>query len=156
MTARQLPPPPVKECADPDCGATFSRDRGQSEHSWRRTRYCAPCATSRSRGNRLDAHRATRRDSGPAAPSFDHPDVARDWRTRAVCRGVDPELFYALSNDWRGRLDEGQAKKAKAVCARCPVRQPCLEAAAAERDMFAIRGGLTPAERQRLALGRSA
>ncbi|HEY0934470.1 MAG TPA: WhiB family transcriptional regulator [Trebonia sp.] len=41
----------------------------------------------------------------------------------AACRGSDPELFFPISATGRG-LEETNA--AKAVCRRCPVRQPCL------------------------------
>ena len=56
----------------------------------------------------------------------------------AECRGLDPELFYA----------EGGAAvaKAKAVCARCPLRMKCLEWAIA-REEFGVWGGTTARER---------
>ena len=41
------------------------------------------------------------------------------WRQRAACRGVDPDIFYPVSDD--------DAEEAKAVCASCTVRQSCLE-----------------------------
>ena len=41
------------------------------------------------------------------------------WRKRAACRGIDPEVFYPVSDE--------DAEEAKAICAMCPVRQACLE-----------------------------
>ncbi|MEW1762397.1 WhiB family transcriptional regulator, partial [Streptomyces cyaneofuscatus] len=76
----------------------------------------------------------------------------------AACRGTDPELFFPegpLSN----ALIE-QAERARSVCAPCPVRKPCLDAAQlAERAEGAssrsgIRGGLDGRERHALARGR--
>ena len=41
------------------------------------------------------------------------------WRQRAGCRGVDPDIFYPVSDE--------EAEDAKAICAGCPVQQACLE-----------------------------
>jgi len=70
-----------------------------------------------------------------------------DWRDLAVCREVDPELFFPEAE--RGAVFEAQVAAAKRVCAVCPVRAECL--------VFAVRalgdgiaGGLTPEERRGL------
>ena len=41
------------------------------------------------------------------------------WRQHAACRGLDPEIFYPVTDE--------DADEAKAVCAGCAVRQTCLE-----------------------------
>ncbi|MEV7182071.1 WhiB family transcriptional regulator, partial [Kitasatospora sp. NPDC093679] len=41
--------------------------------------------------------------------------------------------------------------RAKHICATCPVRAACLDAAIARRERHGIFGGLTTAERDRLA-----
>ena len=64
------------------------------------------------------------------------------WRQRAACRGVDPDIFYPVSDD-----DAGEAK---AVCARCPVREPCLEYALVNRERDGVWGGATERERRRI------
>ena len=46
------------------------------------------------------------------------PSVAT-WRKRAACQGIDPEVFYPVSDE--------DAEEAKVICAVCPVRQACLE-----------------------------
>jgi WhiB family transcriptional regulator, redox-sensing transcriptional regulator len=66
------------------------------------------------------------------------------WREFARCRGVDPEVFYPVSDD-----DEA-ADEAKAVCALCPVREPCLEFALSTREKNGVWGGLTERERRRV------
>jgi WhiB family redox-sensing transcriptional regulator len=66
------------------------------------------------------------------------------WRQFARCRGVDPEVFYPVSDE------EEAAEEAKAICALCPVRQPCLEFALATREKNGIWGGLTERERRRV------
>ena len=65
------------------------------------------------------------------------PDPAL-WRESAACRYLDPELFFPLSTTGRGAAEAGQAK---AVCARCPVRQACLDFALATGQEFGIWGG---------------
>jgi hypothetical protein len=69
-----------------------------------------------------------------------------DWRHRAACRGVDPELFYPVAED--GPPYEEQVAAAKAVCAGCPVRAECLAFALVALP-HGIAGGMTPAERRR-------
>jgi WhiB family redox-sensing transcriptional regulator len=68
------------------------------------------------------------------------PEVLRN----AACGEADLELFYPDPGD----LEAEQA--AKALCASCPVRKPCLEMALATGDQHAILGGTTPQERGRL------
>ncbi|HKH88822.1 MAG TPA: WhiB family transcriptional regulator [Acidimicrobiales bacterium] len=64
------------------------------------------------------------------------------WRQRAACRGLDPDIFYPVSDD--------DAWEAKAVCDACPVRQTCLEHALAVREREGVWGGLTERERRRI------
>ena len=64
------------------------------------------------------------------------PFAAR-WRQQAACHGTDLNQFYP---------ERGQsAGPARQVCARCPVRQPCLEYALSNRITHGIWGGLTRA-----------
>jgi len=63
------------------------------------------------------------------------------WKSLARCRGVDPEVFHP-------NPDEDGAD-AKAICALCPVREPCLEHAIARREKLGVWGGLTERERRR-------
>ncbi|OJY42333.1 WhiB family transcriptional regulator [Pseudonocardia sp. 73-21] len=80
-----------------------------------------------------------------------NPDYGgRDWRNYAACRCFDTELFFPIqdSDDEAPALTE-QIRKAKAVCAACPVRQRCLDEAL-RRMPYGIAGGLTALERQRL------
>lgn len=64
------------------------------------------------------------------------------WSQQAACRGLDPEIFYPVSDE-----DAGEAKE---ICEACPVRQPCLESALVEREKYGVWGGLTERERRRL------
>jgi len=68
------------------------------------------------------------------------------WRKRAACQGVDPDVFYPVS--------EEDADTAKAVCAQCPVREACLEYALAYRERDGVWGGATERERRRIVRQR--
>ncbi|WP_406284780.1 WhiB family transcriptional regulator [Embleya sp. NBC_00896] len=80
------------------------------------------------------------------------------WQNKAACRGTNPETFVDHAADAAAngrRMSKAEVKlatrAAMAVCAVCPVRAACLDAAMAERDKWAIRGGLTVAQRTTLA-----
>ena len=64
------------------------------------------------------------------------------WRNRAACRGVDPDIFFPVSDE--------DAVQAKAICAECPVREACLEWALATRERDGVWGGATERERRRM------
>lgn len=73
-----------------------------------------------------------------------------DWWTDALCRIEQSDDFFP---DERGRHSEvprAAEAAAKAICERCPVREPCLEAALRNREPVGIWGGLTTSERHRL------
>lgn len=63
------------------------------------------------------------------------------WRDHAACLDpeVDPEIFWPAPSI--------HGAKAKAVCARCPVREQCLEDHLDELD--GVWGGLSVEERRR-------
>jgi WhiB family redox-sensing transcriptional regulator len=67
---------------------------------------------------------------------------AARWRLQAACHGTDLNLFYPERGETAG--------PARQVCARCPVRQPCLEYALSNRITHGIWGGLTERERRPL------
>lgn len=69
-----------------------------------------------------------------------------DWRHRAACRDVDPELFHPAGV--AGPVVDAQVAQAKAVCARCLVRAECL-AWALRALPFGVAGGMTEQERGR-------
>jgi hypothetical protein len=68
----------------------------------------------------------------------------KDFRHRAACRGVDPEVFFPAAED--GPRHEVQVAAAKAVCARCPVRAECLAWALAALP-YGVAGGMSEQER---------
>lgn len=77
-----------------------------------------------------------------------------DWRKRAACRDVDPELFFpALGGGTPTPAALAAIEDAKAVCQRCPVRAECL-AWAVDALPYGIAGGATEHERRDLAGAR--
>jgi DNA-binding transcriptional MerR regulator len=91
---------------------------------------------------------ATHQQLTSPPPPVQRADGERDWRPDAACAEVDPELFFPET----GQVP--QAAAAKAVCAGCAVRGPCLEAALhgpqARDDHTGIFAGTTARERVRL------
>jgi len=64
------------------------------------------------------------------------------WRDHAACRGIDPEIFYPVSDE--------EADPAKTICDACPVRTLCLEYALTSRERDGVWGGATERERRRM------
>ncbi|PBC86900.1 WhiB family transcriptional regulator, redox-sensing transcriptional regulator [Streptomyces sp. 2224.1] len=67
-----------------------------------------------------------------------------DWRHDAVCREVDPEIFFPVGNTGPALL---QIEEAKAVCRRCPVMGQCLQWALESRQDSGVWGGMSEDER---------
>ena len=64
------------------------------------------------------------------------------WRQRAACRGVDPDIFYPVTDE--------DAEDAKAICRACPVEHACREWALNSREKDGVWGGATERERRRI------
>ena len=66
------------------------------------------------------------------------------WRTLAACRDEDPEMFFPhfVTGPAAKRI-----RKAKKICATCPVTADCLDYGLSIGCTEGIYGGLTPAER---------
>ncbi|MBD0842893.1 WhiB family transcriptional regulator [Streptomyces sp. TRM68416] len=70
-----------------------------------------------------------------------------DWRERAACRREDPDLFFPIGTSGPALM---QTEQAKAVCRRCPVREPCLRWALDTGQAIGVWGGTSEGERRRL------
>ena len=71
------------------------------------------------------------------------------WQGQAACQSteyhpVDPDLFFPEPDE------TDKITEAKRLCAQCPVRRTCLDAALEGGDAHGIRGGLTQEEREPL------
>ncbi|MHA6801523.1 WhiB family transcriptional regulator [Bounagaea algeriensis] len=71
-----------------------------------------------------------------------------DWQRFAACRDTSAAVFFAPDSE-RGARRRRREDAAKDICARCPVRQACLNHALAVEEPYGVWGGLTPAERRR-------
>lgn len=65
-----------------------------------------------------------------------------EWRDRAACRGMDPNLFFPERGERVDRL--------RAICAACDVRAECLTFALEQRVTFGFWGAKTEHQRRRL------
>lgn len=77
----------------------------------------------------------------------------RDFRYRAACRDVDPELFFPIGNSGPALL---QTVEAKAVCHGCPVTGTCLDHALDAGHGDGVWGGRDSDERAVLRRARAA
>jgi WhiB family redox-sensing transcriptional regulator len=82
------------------------------------------------------------RDAAPARIG----QMDRNWASKAACKGLDPAIFYPLTDD--------EADEAKSVCAACPVQSSCLEHAIDNRERNGVWGGATERERLRIVRRR--
>jgi WhiB family redox-sensing transcriptional regulator len=83
--------------------------------------------------------------AGIPFPAVHRPDI--EWQEAAACRQADPELFFPIGT---AGAAAAEIQRAKAICARCPVRRPCLAYALATGQDFGIWGGHDENERRLL------
>jgi WhiB family redox-sensing transcriptional regulator len=77
----------------------------------------------------------------------DVPDVAEllgrpAWEAQAACRGLPVETFVTELGT--------STEPAKAVCARCPATEECVDSALADPSLSGVWGGTSGRERMRL------
>jgi WhiB family redox-sensing transcriptional regulator len=70
-----------------------------------------------------------------------------DWREKASCRSVDPDLFFPVGTTG---LALDQIEQAKAVCRACPSVDPCLEFALSTNQESGVWGATSEEERRKL------
>lgn len=76
------------------------------------------------------------------------------WQWRAACRGEDSSLFFAPNHSEPKEERAHRERRAKSICASCPVRIECLEYAVRIREPHGIWGGLSEIERRVLIRDR--
>ena len=77
-----------------------------------------------------------------------------DWQDLAACREYDNVLFFGEEGESELEKQAREAR-AKTVCQRCPVQEPCLEFAMDTNQKYGIWGGLTDKERASLKRRRA-
>lgn len=106
---------------------------------------CGPCREAGAR------YRKERRDGPPREPFlgsiFEPVEVETEWKSRANCHGMDPEIFFPT----RG----GFVLVAQRVCNECEVRAECLEFALANHENRGVWGGTSENERRRIRRARA-
>ncbi|MGH9185562.1 MAG: WhiB family transcriptional regulator [Acidimicrobiales bacterium] len=76
------------------------------------------------------------------------------WQVKAACRGPQAAVFFPPSHFERKDEKFERERRAKAICATCAVRQPCLEYAVRIREPHGIWGGLNEVERKQVVAQR--
>lgn len=88
------------------------------------------------------------------ALSFSEAAEQLDWQDLAACRDYDNILFFGEEGESELEKQAREAR-AKTVCQRCPVAEPCLEFAMETNQKYGIWGGLTDKERASLKRRRA-
>jgi WhiB family redox-sensing transcriptional regulator len=78
-----------------------------------------------------------------------------EWQEEAACRSYDNVLFFGPDHGESELEKQSREARAKAVCQRCPVADPCLEFAMETNQKYGIWGGLTDKERASLKRRRA-
>ena len=77
------------------------------------------------------------------------------WQAKAACRGPQAAVFFPPTTFERKDEKEIRESRAKAICATCSVRRPCLDYALRIREPHGIWGGLNEIERKQVLARRS-
>jgi WhiB family transcriptional regulator, redox-sensing transcriptional regulator len=67
------------------------------------------------------------------------------WRSEALCRDTDPELFFPIGTTGAALV---QIEHARVVCRQCPVQADCLDFALSTNQDSGIWGGTSEEERR--------
>jgi len=71
-----------------------------------------------------------------------HPTPPDYWQDRAACFGVEPDVFFPIS--------EEEAGPALTFCGSCRIREECLSWALKNGERYGVWGGTTEQQRRRL------
>ncbi|MER7847307.1 WhiB family transcriptional regulator [Kitasatospora sp. NPDC096077] len=92
-------------------------------------------------------HRAARPAATVLAEYRPNPDS--DLRG-AACADSSTDLFFPDPEEMGAETADWAERRAKMICAGCPVKSLCLAGALERREPYGIFGGLNAAERRRL------
>ena len=88
----------------------------------------------------------------PAPAVVDDSTPAFHPKAQALCAGVGSDAWFPE----KGQGGDATTRTAKAICARCPALQECLEHALEHEPLWGIWAGTTPQERRRRKNGEEA
>jgi WhiB family transcriptional regulator, redox-sensing transcriptional regulator len=77
-----------------------------------------------------------------------------DWQMHGSCRGMDSGVFFHPEGE-RGPARANRERRAKEICASCPVLELCRRHALEVHEPYGVWGGLSEAERDDLVRGRT-
>lgn len=144
----------MPECRDDITYERVAANAGMVERGGHMEDYAIGTGT----GTFTDAWRETRVVGGRGAVDLDdHVILAyrqalaiawddREWRERANCRTIDPDLFFPQRGDGPEKM-----QAAKEVCRGCEVADDCLVYALKASEKFGVWGGLSDIERRYVA-----
>lgn len=72
------------------------------------------------------------------------------WQHRAACRGPNQAIFFPPAQMERRSEKRQRERRAKEICASCPVQLDCRDYSIQIREQHGIWGGLTEGERRSL------
>jgi WhiB family redox-sensing transcriptional regulator len=82
-------------------------------------------------------------------PTLDRAAEAWTWQLHARCRGEDLSIFFHPDGE-RGRARKRRQRRAKDICAQCPVAAQCRQHSLSFHERFGTWGGLSEDERDKL------
>ncbi len=74
-------------------------------------------------------------------------ELSEWWQRQALCGGVGDGVFFPVEDEPPPARDRRE-RIAEAICAACPVREPCAVHAPAHRELHGVRGGLSETDRR--------
>lgn len=78
------------------------------------------------------------------------PLVGESWRAEAACHGMDPEVFFPISEAHSQAEARWARDAAVRICQTCPVTDPCLNHALDWDEADGVWGATTPDDRKSL------
>ncbi|RVW09365.1 WhiB family transcriptional regulator [Prescottella agglutinans] len=76
-----------------------------------------------------------------------------EWQQHGSCQGMNESIFFPPTGE-RGNARMMRERRAKAICASCPVLNTCLEHSLAVPEPFGVWGGVGESERAIMLRGR--
>lgn len=76
-----------------------------------------------------------------------HPLINWSWQESGACASTDPDLYVPPDGVGLGNYD---SRKAKKVCAKCPVKTACEAYALETREKYGVWGDTSADERHKI------
>jgi WhiB family redox-sensing transcriptional regulator len=72
-----------------------------------------------------------------------------EWQYDGLCMGLESSVFFSPDAE-RGAAKLMRERRAKAICAECPVIEQCRDHALSAREAYGVWGGLSADDRAEL------